>query len=116
MEEAATQMCGVVRIVDPESQSRLCGSTRGWTSSVWKEYDPSFTFKNAVCTESRTEVLLRSGPVEAVQTPKSVAVGGGEKSIAFPDHGFRVDGTRHNHGLHHRTSRDQPAKTSKYLS
>ena len=30
------QTCGVVRIADPGSQSRSCGSTRGWTSSVWK--------------------------------------------------------------------------------
>ena len=57
--------------------------------------------KNAVCAdESGTGILSRSGPVEAIQTPEPVAVGGNEKFPTGPGDGFRVDGTWYYPRLH----------------
>jgi hypothetical protein len=52
---------------------------------------------------SRVEILPRSGPMEAIQTPKPISIGGHEKNVTNLDDGFRVDGTRYYHGIHHFT-------------
>jgi len=61
--------------------------------------------------ENGAEILLRSGPVEAIPTPKRAAAGGGEKNAVNHVDGFRVDGTWDNHGLRHRMSCDQSTQT-----
>ena len=61
----------------------------------------SLLSKNAVCAdESGTEIISRSGPEEAIQTPEPVAVGGNEKFPISPGDGFRVDGTWYYHKPH----------------
>ena len=67
----------------------------------------------ACLDESGIEILLRSGAVEAIQTPEPVAVGWGKKNFTNLDDGFRVDGAWYHHGLHYCTSRDKSAKTGK---
>ena len=54
--------------------------------------------------ESEVEFLPRGGAMEAIQTPKPVAVGGRDQIFVHLDDGFRVDGTWYNHGLSHRMS------------
>lgn len=69
------------------------------------------------CTdESGTEILPRSGTMEAIQTSELVAVGRGDKIFMCLYDGFRVDGTRHNHGFHHCLPRDQSIKTGRHFS
>ena len=56
--------------------------------------------RNAVCAdESGIGILSRSGPMEAIQSPEPVTVGGREILSAKPGDDFRVDGTRYHHGL-----------------
>ena len=72
-----------------------------------------FTEDPASADESWIEILFRSSPVEAIQTPESVAVDGGEKSTTNPDDDLRMDGTRYHHGLRNCVPWGKPAKTSK---
>jgi hypothetical protein len=52
--------------------------------------------------------------MEAIQTPEPFAVDWRDQNSAYLDDDFGLDGTRHSHGIHHRMSRDQSAKTGKY--
>ena len=55
---------------------------------------------NAACAdESGIGILSRSGPMEAVRTPKSITVSGSEILSAKPGDDFRMDGTRYHCGL-----------------
>ena len=49
--------------------------------------------------EGEIEILPRGSALEAVQTPKPVAVARGNQNLARLDDGFQMDGTRDNHGL-----------------
>ena len=60
----------------------------------------SVLFENQACAdESGTEILLRSGPVETVQTPKPDTVAGGGKITVNYDDDLRMDGARYYRGL-----------------
>jgi len=73
---------------------------------------PFARIRKQTCTnENGIEILLRSGPVEAVQAPEPVTVDGCEKDFTKPDDDFRVDGAWYHHGLHHHTSGNKSAKT-----
>jgi len=77
---------------------------------------PFTRIQKPICAdESGIEILLRSGPVEAVQAPEPVTVDGCENDFTNPDDGFRVDGARYHHGLYHHTSGDKSAKTGEYF-
>jgi len=77
---------------------------------------PFARIRKSTCTEEGSiEILLRSGPVEAVQAPEPVTVDVCEKNFANPGDDFQVDGAWYHHGLHHRTSGDKSAKTGKYF-
>ena len=68
--------------------------------------------KNTVyADESGIGILSRSGPMEAIQTPEPITVGGREILSTNPGDDFRVDGTRYYRGLRRCVSWDQPAQT-----
>ena len=61
--------------------------------------------KNTVyADESWIGILSRSGPMETVQTPKSITAGRSEILPTNPGNDFRVDGAWYHHGLRHRVS------------
>ena len=51
--------------------------------------------------ENGIEFLSRSGTVEAIQTSKPVTADRGSQIFPYPGNGFRLDGTRHNHGFYY---------------
>ena len=82
-------------------------------ASVERVRLPVYLFQNTDVLTRETEILPRGSIMEAVQTPEPITAARGNQNLAYPHDGFRMDGTRDNHELRHRISRNQSIEAGK---